>query len=308
MITANLTGNLGNHMWNYVIARIVAEKLGYEWGVPPYPIYDYHNGDNQMYFMNVDFGKPVKIIGKDKDGLNKFEGQIHTYRDKHKGHIYNGDSCIINMYDPDVFNIEDNTMIHVMSQSEDYLIDRRSDVISWFLIKDEHEKEYQKKMIEMGISLDDNTCVINFRGGEYKSVPNLIPNQSYWKNCINYMKGINPNMKFIIFSDDPQCAGQFIPGIPCYHIDIGFDFYMVNKAKYLIIANSSFSWWASWLNQNAKLILAPKYFGRHNVSNGYWSQGDSYTSQFTYMGRDGVVSDYNTCKKEALEFYKINNL
>ena len=59
MITTNLTGNFGNHMWQYSVCRAVAEKLGYEWGINPVPSYDYHNGMNQMYFMDVDFGKEV---------------------------------------------------------------------------------------------------------------------------------------------------------------------------------------------------------------------------------------------------------
>ena len=37
MLTSTMTGNLGNHMWNYVLCRIVAEKLGYDWGVNPVP-------------------------------------------------------------------------------------------------------------------------------------------------------------------------------------------------------------------------------------------------------------------------------
>ena len=308
MLTANLTGNLGNHMWNYVIARIVAEKRGFDWGVPPYPTHDYYNGANQMYFMDVDFGKPINIVGKDPDGLNKYEGILYRYSDKNKEHKYNGDACCINMYDPNVFNVEDNTMIHIISQSEDYLVDRRDDVISWFKIKNEFELEYQNIMSRMGISLDDNTCIINFRGGEFRSVPNLIPNREYWVNSMNHMKSLNPNMKFIIISDDPQYASYCIPGIPCHHIDIGFDFYLVSNTKYLIATNSSFSWWGGWLNQKAKLIIAPKYFGRYNVSNGYWSLGDSYCRQFEYIDREGKISDYETCKNEALEFYKNNNL
>lgn len=308
MITTSLTGNLGNHMWYYSICRIVAEKLGYEWGINPSTSHDYHGGMSQMYFMNVDFGKDAKIIGKDYRGLNVIEGVPNSYSDSPKGHVYNGDACVINMYDPNVFNIEDNTMVHLISQSEDYLIDRKSEILNWFSIKDEYEIEYQNKMKEIGISLDDNTCIINFRGGEFKSVPNLIPSTSYWQNCMRYMRDINTNMKFIIITDDIQCASQYIPGIPCHHVDIGFDFYVVNKAKYLIISNSTFGWWAGWLNQNSKLTIAPRYFGRHNVSNGYWSVGDSYTRCFSYMDTNGIVIDYETCKKDALEFYKKNNL
>lgn len=308
MITTCLTGNLGNHMWYYTICRLVAEKLEYEWGISPKTMYDYFHGMNQMYFMDVDFGKEVNMIGRDEDGLGMFEEIINRYSDKNKQHTYNGDSCLINMYDPNVFNISDNTMVHMVSQSEDYLIDRREDILNWFRIKDECESSYKIELEQLGIILDDNTCVINFRGGEFNSVPNLIPSQNYWINSINHMKGINPNMKFIIISDDPQCANHFIPDIKCYHIDIGFDFYVVNRARYLILPNSTFSWWSAWLNQYSKLTIAPKYWGRYNVSNGYWSLGDSYTRRFVYMNREGKIDDYESCKEQALDFYKKNNL
>lgn len=308
MITTNLTGNLGNHMWYYSICRIVAEKLNYEWGINPITSYDYHNGMNQMYFMDVDFGKEMIVSGKNDRGLNVYQSIIHEYYDEHKSHTYNGDSCLINMYDPNVFNIQDNTMIHLISQSEDYLIDRKSDILNWFSIKNEYVIEYENKLNELGIILDENTCVINFRGGEYKSIPNLIPSRDYWYNCINYMKRINPNMDFIIITDDPNCASAFIPNVKCYHVDIGFDFYVVNKSRYLILSNSSFGWWAAWLNVRSNLTIAPKYFGRYNVSNGYWSLGDSYTRSFVYMDRNGNISNYEDCKKEAIEFYKKNNL
>ena len=54
MITAMLSGNLGNHMFNYAIARTVAERNNYEWGFDPVPKYDYHNGAEQMDFMEID--------------------------------------------------------------------------------------------------------------------------------------------------------------------------------------------------------------------------------------------------------------
>ncbi len=306
MITTSLTGNLGNHMWYYVICRIVADKLGYEWGINPQTSHDYFNGKNQMDFMNVDFGISTNILGRNEVGLNIVEGIPNYYSDKQ--HIYNGDSCLINMYDENVFKISDNTMVHLISQSEDYIHERRSDVLNWFSIKQEKESEYLKILHEKGIHLDENMCVINFRGGEYQYVGNLIPAASYWENCIKYMRNINPLMKFIIISDDPNCASRYIPGVDCHHVDVGFDFYVVNKSKYLILANSTFSWWASWLNQEVQTILAPKYWGRFNVSNGYWSLGDSYTRRFLYMDREGKISNYETCKQEALDFYEKNNL
>ena len=308
MITTNLTGNFGNHFWYYSICRVVAEKLGYDWGINPITSHDYYNGKSQFYFMDIDYGKEVKKIGVNQRTLNIYDGITNEYYDISKEHKYNGDICSINMYDPNVFNISDNTMVHLISQSEDYLIDRKSDIINWFKIKEEYKKQYESKLIELGISLDDNTCVINFRGGEFKSIPNLICRREYWRDSINHMLKINKDMKFIIITDDVQCANSYIGNYPCYHVDIGFDFYVINNSIYTILSNSSFGWCAAWLNTKTKLILAPKYWGRHNISNGYWSIGDQYTRSFNYIDRDGNILDYEQCKKEALEFYRNNNL
>jgi hypothetical protein len=123
------------------------------------------------------------------------------------------------------------------------------------------------------------------------------------------MLSINPNMKFIVISDDPECASWFMPfQIPVFHVEIGFDFYVVNQAKWLIISNSTFGWWASWLNNTANKILAPKYFASHNFSDGFWGLGESYSKKFQYMGRDGIVYDYKTCKDEAINYYKSKNI
>ena len=74
MITATMTGNFGNHMWNYVLCRLVAEKLGYEWGVSPIATHDYHNGASQLYFLDIDYGKEVTKIGTNSKTLNVYEG------------------------------------------------------------------------------------------------------------------------------------------------------------------------------------------------------------------------------------------
>lgn len=308
MITATMTGNFGNHMWNYVLCRLVAEKLGYEWGVSPIATHDYHNGDSQLYFLDINYGKEVTKIGTNSRTLNVYDGIPNEYYDDKKTYIHNGEEHCINMYDSNVFNIQDNTMIHLISQSEEYLIDRKSDIYNWLKIKDEYKIKYEQQLSEKGLILDDNTCVINFRGGEYRAIPNLICRREYWKDSINNMLSINSEMKFIIITDDNEFAKHFIGDYPCYHSEIGFDFYVINQAKYNIISNSSFGWWAAWLNDKSKLIIAPKYWSKHNISNGFWGLGDQYARSFMYMSREGVLQNYEECKEEALEFYKNNNL
>lgn len=303
MITTNLTGNLGNHMWQYAVCRTVAQKLGYEWGINPSPSYDYYNGMNQMYFMDVDFGNSV--VG---DFTNFFEKWSH--------YQHNGDNVNITKLDERVYSISDNTKLigdngafGGIYQSEDYFIDIKEEVLTWFKINSERKIEYENKLKELGIVLNDDLCVINFRGGEYKSIPNVLLRREYWRDTINHMLSYNPNMKFILITDDADCAKSFMPfEIPAFHQDIGFDFYVVNQAKWLILSNSTFGWWAAWLNTNVNKILAPKYWARHNISDGYWSVGDSYTRCFTYVDRQGNLFDYDTCRLEAEEYYKSKNL
>lgn len=302
MISTNLTGNLGNHMWQYAVCRTIAEKLGYEWGINSSPSHDYFNGQSQMTFMNVDFGKPVEGITKE------FHETWKTIR-----HV---DEVNITMLDPKLYQIEDNSIMighngakGGIYQSEDYIIDRKEDIKKWFEIKTESSSHYDSILAGKGITLDDNLCVINFRGGEYRGIPNVLVRREYWRDSINHMLSVNPNMKFLLITDDVQCAQSFMPfHIDAIHVDVGFDFYVVNQAKWVILSNSTFGWWAAWLSSKAHQILAPKYWARHNVSDGYWSVGDSYTRGFTYVDRDGTLSDYDTCRNQAEKYYKNKNL
>ena len=302
MITTNLTGNLGNHMWQYAVCRMIAEKVGYEWGINPTTSHDYFGGQSQMTFMNVDFGKPV-------------EGITTEYHEVWKT-IHHADEVNITMLNEGLYNIGDNTIMLGANgakggiyQSEDYLIERKSDVEKWFEIKEESKASYDKKLEEIGVSLDENLCVINFRGGEYKTIPNVLLRREYWRDAVNHMLSLNPNMKFLLITDDVACANSFMPfPMQAIHVDVGFDFYVVNQAKWLIISNSTFGWWAAWLNKKADKIIAPKYWARHNVSDGYWATGDAYTRGFTYMDREGQLFDFDTCKQEAEEYYKSRNI
>lgn len=302
MITTNLTGNFGNHAWQYAVCRTVAEKLGYQWGISPITSHDYFGGASQFYFMNFDFGERVKNIE-------------HEYHEPWKT-IYHVDEVNITMLDPNIYNIQDNTIIlghngakGAILQSENYIIDRKEDIKEWFRIKPEFAEQYGAKMKELGVILDDNTCVINFRGGEYRGIPNVLCRREYWRDSVNHMLSINPDMKFLVITDDVDCANAFMPfPIRCVHVDVGFDYYVLFKAKWLIISNSTFGWWPAWLSESANKIIAPKYWARGNVSDGYWSVGESYTRGFDYMGRDSKLYDYETCKTEAQQYYKEKNL
>ena len=284
MITTKLTGNLGNHIAYYVSVRAIAEKLGYSWGFDPIPSYDYYNGAQQMSFMNIDYGE--------------FPNNIqNTYKELELRYNDHGDNVDVRPFDENVFNIVDDSELFGVFQAPEYFYDRISDVKKWLSIKDEVINEAKSL-----ITLDDNTCLINFRGGEYKHHPGLIIRAEYYHRCIERMREINPEMKFIVITDDVECATQYLPGFPIHHFSIAIDYTLLNQTKYAILSNSSFPIFAMLTNENIKKVIAPYCWARWNGSEGYWATAQNIYPGWSYLDRDGVVKDYEQCKAEALNW------
>jgi hypothetical protein len=113
---------------------------------------------------------------------------------------------------------------------------------------------------------------IHVRRGDYLHPNNhghhpILPIDTYYGKAIEQF----PNEKFIIFSDDIQwCKQNFnLPGFIFASEKDYVELYMMSLCKNNIVANSSFSWWGAYLNENPnKKVIAPQqWFGpkcKHN--------------------------------------------
>ena len=299
MITADFTGNLGNHMWQYVICRTVAQKNGFQWGFNRTPSHDYFHGLEQMDFMDIEYGQEhSSSFGESPEGIDKVWKEKKVFHEHAGGYNFHP-------YQPDIFEINDNTKLIIeCCQDERYIKDRKGDIRNWFKIKPEKIDEYEKRLKGEKISLDDDLCVINIRGGsEYRALKNVLLPVTYWENAIAYMKKQNPNMRFIVISDDVKYASELLP-FKAYHFSIGMDYYCINQARNLILSNSSFALLPAWLNEKCKMIIAPKYWARHNISFGYWASSAVYMEGWNYLDRDGNLFSYEEIIKEESEKMK----
>jgi hypothetical protein len=289
MITTELYKGqgLGNQLACYITTRVLALDKGYDFGIEsPHRFKGTH-------FMSLDFGLPVRG-GKGPEGgppLILPHTIKHYYRERKILHPVNGSD--IRLYDKYLRNIPDHTKIDGLMQGEGYFAHRKDEIREWLKVSDAYDcYDYT----------DDNTCVINFRGGEYARHPEFFLRKEYWENAIAHMRGINPHFRFIVITDDVLTAKTFFPDFDVFHFSIGKDYSIIKNAHYLILSNSSFAWFPAWLSTSLKYCLAPKYWARHNISDGYWSLGQNITKGWNYMDRDGIVADYNACMKEWNEY------
>ena len=102
---------------------------------------------------------------------------------------------------------------------------------------------------------------IHVRRGDY--VNNLfyidLSKTDYYKRAVD----IFPDKKFMVFSDDSVYAREIFPDEIRFLVmgrqDEVEDFNQMASCESNIIANSSFSWWAAYLNPNPnKIVVAPK--------------------------------------------------
>lgn len=282
---------LGNQLWCYVVTRVIAKDKGYDFGIMSPEKFKCND------FLNLDFGSPV-IGGVGPEGgppLTLPKGVAHYYKEKIITHPENNSD--ISIHDDNLLNIPDNTKIDGNMQDEQYILHRKDEIREWLKVK---------KEVECDDYASDNICVINFRGGEYVTIKNVFLTQKYWDDAVQHMRKINKNFKFVVITDDVKTAKKFFSNFDVFHFSVGKDYVIIKNAHYLILSNSSFAFFPAWLNTNLKFCIAPKYWARHNVSDGYWSCGYNITKGWAYLDREGKLNDYNTCLNELKEYIDKN--
>ena len=105
-----------------------------------------------------------------------------------------------------------------------------------------------------------NECVLNIRGGDYLGLTRspAVPFQ-YWYKVVEYFRTENNIDKFFIVTDDYEYANILFPNFEILKGSMEDDYFSILYASNLILSNSSFSVFPSYLNKTAKRIIAPKY-------------------------------------------------
>lgn len=158
-----------------------------------------------------------------------------------------------------------NLCISGYFQSEKYFCHNKEAILPYFY-PNERIVHYLKEKYGK-ILANEKTVGMHLRSylmysaGLQKTLPTY--NYAYYEEA---MKEFPEETLFLIFSNDSKwCKKLFKNCKRRVHFvegnDYLQDFYLLSMCEHNIISNSTFSWWAAYLNQNSnKRVIAPEYY------------------------------------------------
>ena len=280
MIISRLIGGLGNQMFQYAVARALAEKTHQhlKLDVSSFSTYKLHNG-----FELVSIFEGNKELATAEDvrsmlGLQSFpmlkrlllRFELNWLRSKNlivEPHFQYWDGLEYILKD---------AYLTGYWQSEKYFKSIEATVRSDFTFKQPMSRVNQN--IANNIAQADSVS-LHVRRGDYVqnsltlAAHGICPLE-YYQSAIAYMTEHVAQPKFFIFSDDIEWVKNNIRiNFPCQYVENNHgaesynDMRLMSLCKHHIIANSSFSWWGAWLNASPnKIVIAPKqWFANDNI-------------------------------------------
>ncbi len=274
MIIIQLKGGLGNQMFQYALYRALKKK-GKTVKI-----------DDVTGFVNDKLREPVlQGYGIDYERATKDEvialtdskmdifSRIRRKLTGRKTFRIDEES---GRFDPKILELENAYLVGYW-QSEKYFADESvqneikeafekrpqelmNDTVSWTLLQ----------QIECCESVSLHVRRTDYVDAEHIHIHNIC-SEKYYKNAIDKIRKEYPNAMFFIFTDDKEWCKKHFKG-RCFSVveleegpktDIA-EMMLMSRCKHHIIANSSFSWWAAWLNDAPeKLVIAPSKWINH---------------------------------------------
>ena len=270
-IIVKCLGGLGNQMFQYAFYRCLRlDGRSVVLDISEFDSYELHNGFElerifgiRINLANANEVNKIKQMVSDANILQKIWWKIANSKP-----IIHQESFA---YSSRYKSFERSRYLEGYWQSEKYF-DKYADVIRHEF--NFPELDYKNTLLAEQIC-DSNSVSIHVRRGDYVNHPihGGICTLDYYQQAIDIIttKLINP--KFFVFSNINWCKvnlnlenAVYITGN--YGKDSYKDMQLMSMCKHNIIANSSFSWWGAWLNNNQdKIVIAPqKWFNDPKIN------------------------------------------
>ena len=154
-------------------------------------------------------------------------------------------------------------------QNERYFLDVEDEVREAFTF-DENIISDRTRLCPEHLRRDPKAVSIHVRRGDYTQPKYWLPmgqyaSTAYFLNAIESMSILMPGAHYYVFSDDLQWVRDNLPLENANFVDWNTgadswqDMMLMSNCRHNIISNSTFSWWAAWLNgYSEKIVMAPR--------------------------------------------------
>lgn len=254
MIIIQVFGGLGNQMFQYACGRAVALRTGKHLylDVSNYSV----NNSRQYELDKMNINATAVYCVNELSEIKRSLGiqSIQVFKEQQF------------KFDPCVIDFRDNVFLSSgYWQSEKYFQDVSTTIHKELTPKPHNLSE---SSLTMAVEMRSHISVaIHVRRGDYEiSVIHDILPMDYYEQAISYITMRFPSARFYVFSDDVNwCKREFTALFPNVHVvehelekSSLRDLWLMSQCQHNIIANSTYSWWGAWLNNNPhKIIITP---------------------------------------------------
>ncbi len=239
-------GRLGNQMFQYAALLGISSNRNFDYCIP-----------NSKISLYECFNIPKKF------SISNF--QITTSKSYE--------------FDFELFeNCSDNVDLYGYFQSQKYFIHIENKIRQHFTFNDKIKRlcsGYRNNLFH-----DSEIISLHIRRTDYLTDPNFGSlTLDYYHEALKML----PNLPVIVISDDPEwCSEHFKESRFTISKSRNqfIDMCLMSLCDYHVIANSSFSWWGSWLAKS-KQTIAPKtwFFGEFST----WNTKDLYLNDWILL-------------------------
>lgn len=270
MIVTRLIGGLGNQMFQYAVARALADRIGSEValdvsGFANYSVHRYGLDDMRVRARVRGDVTPAEVkepgpLARKAQALwrrisTSVPAAVPTYRERSFG------------FDPGVLEQRAPVVLEGYWQSEKYFRDLGDAIRRDFTPVAEPDAANRAMLDRI-----QGTCAVSLhvRRGDYVTNPQAAAfhgscSPEYYRQAVDRIADRAGPLTLFVFSDDQDWVRANMHfAHPSVHVDCNpaargvWDMHLMKNCRHHVVANSSFSWWGAWLNPwPGKMVVAP---------------------------------------------------
>jgi hypothetical protein len=272
MNKVSLYGGLGNQMFQYVANVALNEKgVKSQISILDFLVNRHHNGFDIGRAFDLELPFPLNLYNFTiQNARFLLENRVVSFFSSRFLKIYLEKKSVYRenkefVFDKNIFNQEDKFLIGTWQDTKYFqgiegLIKRK------FQFKKPKDKINERLISEIK---DRNAVSIHVRRGDYTNDQwagshFVIRDEKYFLNAVNHIESKVDSPHFYVFSDDIKWVKANIKIANVTFVDHNSgrksfnDMFLMSLCRHNIISNSTFSWWAAWLNKNEnKTVIMP---------------------------------------------------